>query len=420
MTTALPWIENPPKAWDVVPLFAIATDIDRPNYGNQCKTVLSLSYGRIIQRDVESNFGLLPATFERYNRVEPGNIVLRLTDLQNDKRSLRTGLVKESGVITSAYTSLRLNSDIDPRFAAYYLHALDIGKVFYGMGGGVRQSMSYKDIKHLPLPRPKVGEQRAIADFLDRETGRIDALVEKKRRLIELLGQRAWAALLANVGVLSSQTLPLRRLFLSITDGPFGSAFSSSDYTDEGAAVVRLGNIGFAEYRQHDQARIPFELYSEFRRHSVVKGDLLIAGLGDAKNHAGRACVAPNLAPAIVKGKCFRARVDRRIASAKYLAAVLSSPLGASLTQVEVRGSTRSMINLDIVKALRVPVPELAEQERLAAEFDSSRARNHQTIHKLQQQLDLLAEYRQALITAAVTGQIDVESGTPHPKEALT
>src|SRR5262249_53523440 len=147
----------------------------------------------------------------------------------------------------------------------------------------------------------------------------------------------------------SPSVLPFRRVLYSIIDGPFGSSFSSSDYVDDGAKVIRLGNIGFGEYRSADQASVSIDLYKRFESYAVRGGDLLIAGLGDARNHAGRACVSPDLGLAIVKGKCFRARVNPRIGDSRFFALLLSSPIGEAA--MEGRGSTRSMINLEIVKS---------------------------------------------------------------------
>jgi type I restriction enzyme S subunit len=99
---------------------------------------------------VEDNFGLMPESFNTYQIVKSGDVILRLTDLQNDKRSLRVGLAKEGGIITSAYLSLRGKSDVDPSYLYQLLHSYDTTKVFYGMSGGLRQSMKFEDFRRLP------------------------------------------------------------------------------------------------------------------------------------------------------------------------------------------------------------------------------------------------------------------------------
>ena len=199
---------------------------------------------------------------------------------------------------------------------------------------------------------------------------------------------------------------PMRRAIQSVIDGPFGSAFTAADYVDNGIAVVRLGNIGFAEWRAGEMAYISPSRLAEFDRYQVVAGDLLIAGLGDATNHAGRACVAPDLGLAIVKGKCFRARVASQLATADYLALYCSSPLGADIMFSGSRGSTRAMINLDIFKAWPIPLPPLAAQVGLVEQIRKEWLRVARVQERIDTQLLQLKSRREALITAAVTGEL--------------
>jgi len=171
--------------------------------------LLSLSYGRIVRKDIESNDGLLPESFETYQIIRPGDIVLRLTDLQNDKRSLRSAIVGEHGIITSAYLALHPTA-VEPRFLAYLLRAYDITKVFYSMGGGLRQSMKFSDMKRMPVVVPAKEEQAAIASFLDLETAKIDALVAEQQKLIELLKEKRQALISHVVTKGLNSNVPMR------------------------------------------------------------------------------------------------------------------------------------------------------------------------------------------------------------------
>ncbi|QLQ63580.1 MULTISPECIES: hypothetical protein [Providencia] len=131
------WVGEIPTYWFVKPTFSVFDPTVTKNTEGQESIVLSLSYGNIIERDVDTNFGLLPESFNTYQIVNDGDLILRLTDLQNDKKSLRVGLVKQTGIITSAYLKLKANKSIEPRFAYRLLHSYDTTKVFYGMGGGL-------------------------------------------------------------------------------------------------------------------------------------------------------------------------------------------------------------------------------------------------------------------------------------------
>ena len=185
--SGIEWIGEIPKSWTVTILSALFSERKCKNSGLTENNLLSLSYGNIVRKNIESNEGLLPASFETYNIIEPGNIVFRLTDLQNDKRSLRTGLCKERGIITSAYVTLQIRSDDSPRYMHYLFHTYDLCKVFYGMGDGVRQGMNYEDLKRLRILRPDQGTQRRIADYLDRKCSQIDAIIARQQEVIEKL-----------------------------------------------------------------------------------------------------------------------------------------------------------------------------------------------------------------------------------------
>ena len=187
--SGIEWLGQIPQNWEICKLLKLFKDRKCPNKGNVENNVLSLSYGNIKRRNVETNMGLLPENFESYNIIEPDNIVLRLTDLQNDHKSLRCGLVKEKGIITSAYVTLELKDT--SQCANYFyrlLHTFDIEKGFYGMGAGVRQSLKYDgELCNLYIIKPPVAEQEQIAEFLDKKCSEIDKTIEDKEKLIEKL-----------------------------------------------------------------------------------------------------------------------------------------------------------------------------------------------------------------------------------------
>lgn len=171
------WVEAIPLSWKENPLIQYAYERCIKNDGMVEDNLLSLSYGKVIDKDINTTDGLLPASFESYQIVEPGNIILRLTDLQNDHKSLRTGLVTQRGIITSAYTCLETRGDILPEFLQLELHVADLCKVFYGMGGGVRQSIGFKDIKRMLIAIPPLSEQHRILDLIHG----IDAPTDKQK-----------------------------------------------------------------------------------------------------------------------------------------------------------------------------------------------------------------------------------------------
>jgi len=181
------WIGKVPEHWAVRRINDIAIQNKTKNINLFETNLLSLSYGRIIRKDFNTSFGLLPESFETYQVVNEGTVILRLTDLQNDQRSLRVGLASERGIITSAYLGLVFNRSINSNFAYYLLHLYDLAKVFYWFGGGLRSTMRFDDIKVIPFVIPPVDEQEVIAHYLDEKSTQIDRIVKAINNQIDKL-----------------------------------------------------------------------------------------------------------------------------------------------------------------------------------------------------------------------------------------
>lgn len=196
--SGIEWIGEVPEHWEVKPFFALVTELNRKNVGLVETNILSLSYGNIIQKPETRNMGLTPESYETYQIVESGEIVFRFTDLQNDKRSLRSAQVTQRGIITSAYMAVKPQS-IDSTYFAWLMRSYDLCKVFYAMGGGLRQSLKFEDVRRLPVLIPPVDEQSAITNTINAGTARIDALVEKTEQSITLLKERRAAFITAAV-----------------------------------------------------------------------------------------------------------------------------------------------------------------------------------------------------------------------------
>lgn len=391
--------------WPETPLRALLRRIDHIGDVNLPLLGVGLHEG-IRRRDDNDGRPAASENLSAYKIVRQGDVIMN----RLGKPHGSVGVSPWRGITSPAYWVMEIDrSRAYPTYIHHLLRSKHLVREYERLGKHMPPNqfdISWEVFRSIEVPLPSLDEQCRIADFLDAETAFVDKIHVLRSQQKEQLIQRRWSVFQYALDTVPKESLPLRRLLHSVIDGPFGSAFSSSDYVDDGAVVVRLGNIGFCEYRPEDQARIPIPLYSELRKHDVREGDILIAGLGDPRNHAGRACIAPDLGPAIVKGKCFRARVERARTSAEFLVLLLSSPLGAAI--LEGRGSTRSMINLEIVKSAVLPIPRYADQVAIADEMSRYWQSALAVVQACDRQLALIAERRQALITAAVTGQIDV------------
>lgn len=290
----------------------------------------------------------------------------------------------------------------------------------------------------ISVPVPNRAQQAAIAAFLDRETAKIDALVEEQRRLIELLKEKRQAVICHAVtkGIDYSAPMkdsgvewlgevpahwelgPLKRITTQCCDGPFGSGLKSDHYVDVGVRVVRLQNITGLGFDASDAAYIDAEYFnSSLRRHEVQAGDVLIAGLGDERNVVGRACVAPaDIEPAMVKADCFRFRLDEGVVRGAFAASQLNASAEFTAGMLAT-GSTRSRIALSTMMTRVVALPPLDEQSRIVAAIERQIAGIACLSGEAERATHLLQERRAALITAAVTGKIDVRDRAIAPAE---
>lgn len=423
------WLDEMPTHWEKKPLYSSATERSESNKGMVNDNLLSLSYGKIVRKDIFLNDGLLPESFETYQVVRPGDIVFRPTDLQNDMRSLRSALVEETGIITSAYIAVTPYG-ADSRYMSYLFRAYDAMKVFYSMGGGLRQSMKYSDLKRLPIILPPLAEQTIIAEFLDRETGKIDELVAEQRRLMELLKEKRQAVISHAItrGLNPAAPLkpsgiewlgdvpehweeyPLRALF-SIKHG---YAFESDEFSDSGEYVLMTpGNFNeWGGFRK----KFPEKFYSgaDFPREFILKtGQMLVAMTEQGPGLLGSALFVPDGATYLHNqrlGRVHNLRCDK--VNEKFLFHLFNSLRYRAEISISSTGAKVKHTSPQKILSVKVFMPPVYEQIEIGRFLDREIVKIDALEAEAQRAIDLLQERRTALISAAVTGQIDVRPFT--------
>lgn len=392
--TNLPWLPQIPAHWDWLMLSQLTEEQCVKNIGCLENNVLSLSYGNIVRKkNIYS--GLSPQDFATYQIVYQDNIILRLTDLQNDHRSLRTGLVKEKGIITSAYTCLKVHSNAS--FVHYLLHAYDLRKVFYGMGGGVRQSIGFKDIRSLRFPVAPVAEQEQIVRYLDSMTAKINKLIRAKKKICDLIFEEI--ILLANEHI-DNANLPRYRLKNVIK--LVGDQIIREDET----LYTPIGVLNRGRGVFHKQQLLGKDLGdSEF--FNVSPGDMIFSGqfawegavaiLQDTE----RGCIASHRYP-------LARAINPELLKLEYLWAFFQTKYGDMLLNIHSHGAAGRNRPLNIVRLLSeaIPIPPLEEQKKIEKLFlQLKEAKELAAKYSAQ-----LQEYKNSLIASVVTGQVDVRN----------
>jgi type I restriction enzyme S subunit len=206
--TDIYWIKEIPAHWKIKPFKVAFKENKIRNDFKEDYPVLSLSYGNVVYKDHDSNMGLVPMNYDSYQIINPETLVFRFTDLQNDHKSLRVGLAKNKGIITSAYLSVvkQLKIKLSMDYAYLLLHSYDIDKVFYQFGGGVRQAIGFPDVKQIPILLPPIEEQNQIVAEQTKQTNKINRLIDKAEQ--ELLSIKEYREALITDLVTGKRSVP--------------------------------------------------------------------------------------------------------------------------------------------------------------------------------------------------------------------
>lgn len=403
--SGIKWIGSVPASWNVRTLYQLATRVNNKNSDLSEQNLLSLSYGKIKRKDINTNDGLLPASFDGYNIIEAGDIVLRLTDLQNDHTSLRVGHATERGIITSAYTTLRPINPAHSRYLYYLIHAFDLKKGFYGMGSGVRQGLNYDEVKELRVVLPPQKEQDAIATYLDDVCQQIDLMIDEATAS---LGEyREWRITVIQNAV-TKGVCPQREMKTSqldwIEEIPatwetkkikfFGD--QSALHSETNSGYIGLENVESGTGRYIESKNNDFE--AEGVALQIAPGDVIFGKLRPylAKSYlvTENGCCSTEFI-VIHANKCCP----------RYLKYVMLSPKFVDIINMSTYGAKMPRANWNFIGSVKAPFPTIEEQEEIADSLDEHCARIDSLITEKRKLIEELELYKRSLIYETVTGK---------------
>lgn len=338
-----------------------------------------------------------------------------------------------SMVCSTGFAVVRPGKRLDSKYLFYWLRSDPVVDEICARSVGVSYpAFNGPELGALPVPLVPLDQQRRIADFLDRKTASIDTLIEKQEQLLALLAEKRQALITQAVtkgldpnapmkdsGVevigripITWSTLPIRRLITSIEQG--WSPPAEDRLADQGEwAVLKLGAVFRGRFRPDQQKALSAETEPE-RRYEIHSGDLLVTR-ANTLALVGDACVVEETPPRLMlPDLIYRLTVRRDRIDPRFLALFLLCDMGRAQIEADARGSSMSMAKVSgaHVRSWIVPVPPtLHEQQRIVEHVQSELRRIDSLSQCAQAMIEKLREYRQALITAAVTGQLDVTSG---------
>lgn len=402
-------------------LFATKKDV---NVGLKETNRLALTMGGVINRALDDSEGLQSSDYSVYQLFDEGDLVFKLIDLENIKTS-RVGWVHERGIMSPAYIRLvKQAPTVHTKFYYWYFYALYLNNIFNGLGGGIRQNLAPKELLEVLVPEVDEPLQTAIDAFLDRETARIDNLIAEKQNFIDLLKEKRQALIshvvtkgldpkvkMKDSGVAWLGDVPahweLTRLRylgfcqngISIGGELFGRGDPFVSYGDVYKNRVLPEQVdGRVQSTEKDQ-----ELYS------VSRGDVFFTRTSETIEEIAFSAVCKNdIAAAVFAGFLIRFRPTGERMDVDFSEFYFQNEKLRAFFVKEMNLVTRASLSQDLLKRTPVLLPPLEEQQRIAAHLSGVDKTFSELVQTVEDSIELLKERRTALISAAVTGKIDV------------
>lgn len=409
--SGIEWIDIIPETWKVNTIFQLFKQVKNKNEGLIETNLLSLSYGKIKRKNIETVSGLLPDSFDGYNIIEKDDIVIRLTDLQNDQKSLRVGLANERGIVTSAYITIRSISNNNPEYLYYYLHTFDVAKGFYGMGAGVRQGLNWNGLKHLQITIPPLAEQNRIADFLDRKCAEIDRVLEKTRASIEEYKKLKQSVITQAVtkGVRGEREMKdsgiewIGEIPASWDINVMFQLLKQVKSRNEGLIENNLLSLSYGKIKRKDIDTLGGLLPESFDGYNIIEKNDIVIRLTDLQND--HKSLRVGLSPE--RGIITFAYVTVRNYSQnlpEYLYYYLHS-YDIAKGFYGMGAGVRQGLNWDGLKNLQITIPSVSEQQEICNYLDKKCSEIDTLKSKKEQFITELESYKKSLIYEYVTGK---------------
>lgn len=412
------WLGDIPETWDLVQLGSLFSEHKHKNTGMQSENLLSLSYGNIIRKDINTSDGLLPESFEGYNVIEEGDIVLRLTDLQNDQRSLRVGLSHERGIVTSAYVTLRRrNSAINSRFYYYLIHSYDVRKGFYGMGAGVRQGLNYAGVKRIMLTLPPVDEQENIVSVLDDKTAKVEALIANVQAQIEKLKGYKQSLITEKITMGLIGSVPTKESWVenqsyvpahwNYVRGRYVAPVNKSVAMPDEDEYITYAPMECVRNDSFNPRAIQVKNLSS-GLSSFAEGDVLLAKITPCFEN-GNVAIANNLINGVGAGSSELIAFTPIGINARFFMYYLQNTYFVESGKATIRGiGGLRRITSDFVENIALYIPDEIEQQEIVDFLDEKCSKIEALISIKQKKIEKLEQYKKSLIYEYVTGKKEV------------
>jgi type I restriction enzyme, S subunit len=421
------WIGRLPSHWGVMPLFALFVERGETNDGYKTSNVLSVlkDVGVINYEDKGDIGNKKSEDIERYKIVHVGDIVVNSMNVIIGS----VGVSREYGSLSPVYIVLkpRNSGNLDVRYYGYVFSSRDFQRWLTRIGYGIlahRMRIPIDNLKREQMPFPPRDEQTKIADFLDHETAEMSALISKYERLLDLLEEKRAALFtravtrgfdtetpLKDSGVEWIGRIPEHWKCVSTStlyEVSLGKMLDEKQRSGEHLIpYLRVADVQWDSINVEDLPTIDIR-EDEYRRYLLAPGDLLI---NEGGSYPGRSAIWNGEIEICTFQKALhRLRPRSQDAYPAFMALVMRVVTDSKWLLADQGRSTIAHIPAEDMKRLRVPCPPRREQESIVAALKVEASEIEALRSRITRAIDIARERRFSLITAVVTGQIEIGS----------
>ena len=428
--SGIEWIGEIPEGWEVTPVRSCFDEVRTKNTDGQEQNALQFKSGNIISK---TNFSAstddyVADTITNYTVVLPDTVMINGLNLNYDFKSLRVALVKEKGVITSAYLAIFPDrKKISPQYATYLFKGYETKMAFHNMGAGIRKTLGYKEFKNQPLLLPSKEEQNKLSAYLDSKCSHINIMLSKTRSSIEEYKKLKQAVITQAVtkGVRGKREIKdsgvewigeipkewrktqLRHCATIKSGITLGKSYSKDTVLIE-RPYLRVANVqgGYVDLNDLATIEVTPDEDLKYRLHS---GDVLMTEGGD-RDKLGRGCVwHSEIEPCLHQNHVFAVQTNETILLPEFLEYLTASDVGRSYFDVTaIKTTNLACTSSSKVLAFTIPLPSIEEQIEIVDFIKKRSLELNKLIMKKELLVQELESYKKSLIYEVVTGKREV------------
>ncbi len=406
--SGIEWVGKIPKEWNVMANKYVMKKIKHIQPIYQGEDILSLTVNGVIVRDLDAG-GKMPASFDGYQRLYSGNLLMCLFDYDVTPRCI--GLIKNEGLTSPAYSQFVLKNGNVARYYYYYFLMIDNTKELLHLAKNLRHSFTEEQLGAINSPVPPLTEQTHIADFLDSKCSEIDALIADIQKEIDILEEYKKSVITEAVtkglnpnaemkdsGVKWIGTMPNH---LECIKGKYILRYLQKPVRDDDGVITcfRDGEVTLRSNRREDGFTMSDK---EIGYQGIDVGDLVVHGMDGFAGAIGISDSRGKASPAL---NVLDTDMDKKYVMYYLRSMAYSDVFLALATGIRVRSCD---LRWNKLAELLYPVPPLEEQKKISAFIDKILQEANAIIESKEQELETLAEYKKSLIYEYVTGKKEV------------